>query len=167
MQGERCIPDEGLCSACSVHLSAQAGSAETADRKIAGQRRIRFTRVLCYCRDLEKIRMERNKNQVRTRRSEVKTMGIPKIQSQERELTLSEAIAERRSTPSFDGSPVLGEVLKTILWSGIEAPSSFNLQPWRFIVVRDASTEASLARGCNGSVEGGRCGRDHRVLRRS
>jgi len=65
-------------------------------------------------------------------------MGFPKIHSQERELALSEAIVERRSTPSFDGSPVLDEALKTILWSGIEATRSFNLQPWRFIVVRDA-----------------------------
>jgi nitroreductase len=57
---------------------------------------------------------------------------------------LSEAIIERRSTPSFDGSPVLDEELKTILWSGIEAPSSFNLQPWRFIVVRDAQKKRRL-----------------------
>ena len=94
-------------------------------------------------------------------------MGIPKMQSQERELTLSEAIVERRSTPSFDGSPVLDEVLKTILWSGIEAPSSFN--PSALAIYRGArrSTEASLARGCNGSVEGRRGGRDHPVLRRS
>lgn len=68
----------------------------------------------------------------------------PKIQSQEREFTLSEAIVERRSTPSLDGSPVLDEVLKTILYSGIEAPSSFNVQPWRFIVVRDAQPKRRL-----------------------
>jgi len=77
-------------------------------------------------------------------------MGIPKIQSQERELTLSEAIVERRSTPSFDGSPVLDEVLKTILSSGIEAPSSYNLQPWRFIVVRDAQQKRRLREAAMG-----------------
>ena len=55
-------------------------------------------------------------------------MATANGRTQERELTLSEAIIERRATPSFDGSPVLDEELKTILWSGIEAPSSFNLQ---------------------------------------
>ncbi|HYK63674.1 MAG TPA: nitroreductase family protein [Patescibacteria group bacterium] len=63
---------------------------------------------------------------------------------------MSEAIVERRSTPSFDGSPVLDEVLKTILSSGIEAPSSYNLQPWRFIVVRDAQQKRRLREAAMG-----------------
>lgn len=63
---------------------------------------------------------------------------------------MSEAIVERRSTPSLDGSPVLDEVLKTILCSGIEALSSFNLQPWRFIVVRDAQQKRRLREAAMG-----------------
>jgi nitroreductase len=77
-------------------------------------------------------------------------MRIPKMQNQEREVTLSEAIVERRSTPSFDGSPVPDEELNTILRSGIEAPSSFNLQPWRFIVVRDAQQKRRLREAAMG-----------------
>jgi nitroreductase len=52
------------------------------------------------------------------------------------EKTLSQAIAQRRATPSFDGSPIPNEDLKKILEAGLRAPSGYNMQPWRFIVVR-------------------------------
>jgi nitroreductase len=49
---------------------------------------------------------------------------------------LSQAIEERRATPSFDGKPIPDADLKTILEAGLHAPSGYNLQPWRFVVVR-------------------------------
>ncbi|HEX3663475.1 MAG TPA: nitroreductase family protein [Acidobacteriaceae bacterium] len=52
------------------------------------------------------------------------------------EKTLSEAIEQRRSTPSFDGRPIPDEDLQRILAAGLSSPSGFNLQPWRLIVVR-------------------------------
>lgn len=52
------------------------------------------------------------------------------------EKTLSEAIEQRRATPSFDGKPIPDADLKRILEAGLSAPSGYNLQPWRFIVVR-------------------------------
>lgn len=52
------------------------------------------------------------------------------------EKSLSEAIEERRATPSFDGEPIPDDDLRKILEAGLNAPSGFNLQPWRFIVVR-------------------------------
>src|SRR5271156_2465844 len=52
------------------------------------------------------------------------------------EKTLSQAIAQRRATPSFDGAPIPNEDLKKILEAGLRAPSGYNMQPWRFIVVR-------------------------------
>lgn len=52
------------------------------------------------------------------------------------EKTLSQAIAERRATPSFDGVPIPDADLKKILEAGLSAPSGYNMQPWRFIVVR-------------------------------
>jgi nitroreductase len=52
------------------------------------------------------------------------------------EKTLSQAIAHRRATPSFDGSPVPNDDLRKILEAGLRAPSGYNMQPWRFIVVR-------------------------------
>jgi nitroreductase len=54
------------------------------------------------------------------------------VQDRERERPLGEAIAERRATPSFDGSPVPGEVLEKVIRAGVEAPRGFNLQP-RFV----------------------------------
>lgn len=50
--------------------------------------------------------------------------------------TLSQAIAERRASPSFDGVPLPPEDLKQILEAGLHAPSGYNMQPWRFIVVQ-------------------------------
>ncbi|HZD49681.1 MAG TPA: nitroreductase family protein [Silvibacterium sp.] len=52
------------------------------------------------------------------------------------EKSLSQAIAQRRATPSFDGSPIPNEDLRKILEAGLRAPSGYNMQPWRFIVVR-------------------------------
>ena len=49
---------------------------------------------------------------------------------------LAQAIRERRSTPSFDGEPIPASDLRQILDAGLHAPSGYNLQPWRFIVVQ-------------------------------
>jgi nitroreductase len=60
------------------------------------------------------------------------------------EKTLSQAIKERRATPSFSPDPVPESDLKKILVAGLSAPSAYNLQPWRFVVVRDAEQRARL-----------------------
>jgi nitroreductase len=60
------------------------------------------------------------------------------------EKTLSQAIAQRRATPSFDGSPIPSEDLKKILDAGLQAPSGYNMQPWRFIVVRSEEQKRRL-----------------------
>jgi nitroreductase len=58
--------------------------------------------------------------------------------------TLSQAIQERRATPSFDGTPIPAEDLKQILDAGLHAPSGYNMQPWRFVVVRDKTQKRKL-----------------------
>src|ERR1700746_3214597 len=60
------------------------------------------------------------------------------------EKTLSQAIAQRRATPSFDGSPIPSEDLKKIIEAGLQAPSGYNMQPWRFIVVRSPEQRKRL-----------------------
>ncbi len=50
--------------------------------------------------------------------------------------SLSQAIRDRRSTPSFDGEPIPQRDLWQILDAGLNAPSGYNMQPWRFIVVQ-------------------------------
>jgi nitroreductase len=60
------------------------------------------------------------------------------------EKSLSQAIKDRRATPSFLSDPVPESDLKEILAAGLSAPSAYNLQPWRFVVVRDAAQRARL-----------------------
>ena len=60
------------------------------------------------------------------------------------EKTLSRAIAERRASPSFDGSPIPDADLQKILLAGLHSPSGYNLQPWRFIVVRSPEQKKKL-----------------------
>ena len=60
------------------------------------------------------------------------------------EKPLSQAIATRRATSSFDGSPISGDDLRKIIEAGLNAPSGYNLQPWRFIVVRSPDQRKRL-----------------------
>lgn len=60
------------------------------------------------------------------------------------EKSLIQAIAERRATPSFDGVPIPDADLKKILEAGLHAPSGYNMQPWRFIVVRSEEGKRRL-----------------------
>jgi nitroreductase len=60
------------------------------------------------------------------------------------EKSLSQAIRERRATPSFDGTPIPPEDLRKILEAGLSAPSGYNMQPWRFIVVQGEEQKKRL-----------------------
>ena len=64
------------------------------------------------------------------------------------EKPLSRAILDRRATPSFDGRPIPSEDLRRILVAGLSAPSAYNLQPWRFIVVSTADQKRRLRSAC-------------------
>ena len=66
------------------------------------------------------------------------------------EKPLSQILRERRSTPHFDSTPVPEEDLKKILHAGMEAPSGYNLQPWRFVVVRDPEQKKRLREAAMG-----------------
>ncbi len=58
--------------------------------------------------------------------------------------SLSQAIQSRRSTPSFDEAPIPPEDLRQIIDAGLHAPSGYNMQPWRFIVVQSEDTKRKL-----------------------
>jgi nitroreductase len=60
------------------------------------------------------------------------------------EKTISMIIAERRSTPKFDSTPIPDADLRKIVIAGLESPSGYNLQPWRFVVVRDPELRKQL-----------------------
>ena len=69
--------------------------------------------------------------------------------------TLPQAIRDRRATPSFDGAPIPPADLRQILDAGLHAPSGYNMQPWRFVVVQDPEQKRRLrAAGYNqGKIE--------------
>ena len=57
---------------------------------------------------------------------------------------LTDVIRDRRATPSFDGTPVPATDLKQILDAGLHAPSGYNMQPWRFVVVQSPEQKRKL-----------------------
>jgi nitroreductase len=60
------------------------------------------------------------------------------------EKVLSEAIQQRRATQSFENLEIPEADLKKIIRAGLEAPSGYNLQPWRFVVVRSPEQKKKL-----------------------
>jgi nitroreductase len=60
------------------------------------------------------------------------------------EKLLSEVVQERRATNNFEEVPIHAADLEKIVRAGLEAPSGYNLQPWRFIVVRDREQKKKL-----------------------
>ena len=60
-------------------------------------------------------------------------------------LSVSQAAVQRRSIRAYTAEPIPSADLKSILGETALAPSAFNLQPWRFVVVRDEITKQRLA----------------------
>jgi nitroreductase len=58
--------------------------------------------------------------------------------------SLAQAIRDRRATPSFDGEPIPASDLRQILDAGLQAPSGYNMQPWRFVVVQQPEQKRRL-----------------------
>lgn len=59
--------------------------------------------------------------------------------------SLSEVIKERHSVRKYDPAYIISqEEIKDILKEATQAPSSSNLQPWRFIVIQDQETKKEL-----------------------
>ena len=57
---------------------------------------------------------------------------------------ITEVLLNRRATNNFTDEEVPEEYLNAILKFGGQAPSGYNLQPWRFIVVQDAENRKRL-----------------------
>jgi len=63
------------------------------------------------------------------------------------ELSVSETLANRRSTRSFLETPIEEEKLSLIMAAAHGSASATNTQPWRFILVRDKKEKARVAEG--------------------
>src|SRR5713101_2707292 len=60
-------------------------------------------------------------------------------------IPIMQAVLNRRATVHFNPEEDVPEdFLETILFAGTQAPSGYNLQPWQFIVVRDAENRRRL-----------------------
>jgi len=60
-------------------------------------------------------------------------------------MDIFEALKNRRSVRKYRKEPIPKEILTKILEAAIQAPSAGNLQPWRFIVVRDSERKRALS----------------------
>jgi len=58
-------------------------------------------------------------------------------------------ILSRKSVRSYTEQDVTPEQVETILKAAMAAPSGMNLQPWRFVVVREQETKDKLSGGFN------------------
>jgi nitroreductase len=63
-------------------------------------------------------------------------------------LDVPTAILQRRSIKNFKSDPIAPVLLQQILELTVAAPSSFNIQDWRIIVVTDADQRAALGAAC-------------------
>lgn len=59
-----------------------------------------------------------------------------------------EVVRRRTSVRAYRPDPVADEVLNRILEAGRLAPSAKNLQPWKFIVIKDPAVKAALVPAC-------------------
>lgn len=59
-------------------------------------------------------------------------------------LSAADAALTRRSVRAYRDEPVTEAEIARLLTLTGRAPSAFNVQPWRFVVVRDADTKAAL-----------------------
>lgn len=62
-------------------------------------------------------------------------------------LSCQAAIEQRRAARAFRPDPIPEDILREILRLGLRSPSGYNLQPWRFIILRQADSKAKL-RAC-------------------
>ncbi|KKD34473.1 nitroreductase family protein [Limnoraphis robusta] len=62
-------------------------------------------------------------------------------------INLRQAIEQRRAARAFKRDLIPSVILQEILRLGLQAPSGYNLQPWRFIVVRSLENKQKL-RAC-------------------
>jgi nitroreductase len=74
-----------------------------------------------------------------------KPKSLPATQPNGEKLkSIIEVALDRRATIHFTPDPVPDEYLNAILLLGAQAPSGYNLQPWRFIVVRQEENKKRL-----------------------
>ncbi len=80
------------------------------------------------------------------------------LTTQDRNLTVNpldvpSAIVQRRAIKSFKPDPIAPDVLKRLVELTVAAPSSFNLQDWRIILIQDEAQKAALSEAAWGQQQ--------------
>jgi len=65
-------------------------------------------------------------------------------------MSIMEVIEKRRSVRKYNEDPIPESVLLRVLEAARLAPSGKNLQPWKFILVKDKALKEELARASSG-----------------
>lgn len=60
-----------------------------------------------------------------------------------------DAVRARRSIRAYRRDPVSDDVFNRVMEAARLAPSAKNIQPWKFVVIRDPAVSAELAVACN------------------
>jgi nitroreductase len=67
--------------------------------------------------------------------------------------SLLKLVQNRRSVRRFKPDPVPDEYIEKIIEVARWAPSGFNMQPWEFVVVKDAKLKENITQFCRASME--------------
>ena len=59
-------------------------------------------------------------------------------------MEFTEVVTTRRSIHEYADEPLDDETLERIFENAVQAPSSYNLQPWEFVVLREDETQEAL-----------------------
>lgn len=70
---------------------------------------------------------------------------VQELSLQTKPLDVPSAIIQRRSIKSFKPDPISPELLKQLVELTVAAPSSYNIQDWRIILVQDNEQKAALS----------------------
>ncbi|WP_414589714.1 nitroreductase family protein [Scytonema sp. PCC 10023] len=70
---------------------------------------------------------------------------VQELSLQTKPLDVPSAIIQRRSIKSFKPDPISPELLKQLVELTVAAPSSYNIQDWRIILVQDQEQKAALS----------------------
>jgi nitroreductase len=63
-------------------------------------------------------------------------------------LDVPTAILQRRSIKNFKPDPIAPELLRQLVELTVAAPSSFNIQDWRIVIIQDPDQKAALGAAC-------------------
>lgn len=68
-------------------------------------------------------------------------------------LTVADAARARRSVRRYKPDPIPAEDLREIIRVASLAPSAWNVQPWRFVIVEDPAVKAELREAARGQAQ--------------